>query len=143
MSLSLLRSLSDCCCLPGLVILLLGFTTFSCLQMMLVRAEMPESCADVLSTAHETAAEALTKKQRKLLKLQKKRQRQAEAVEGYAVENTQQQDTQEAEHRDRPIAAGSKNDEQAEGEEEAQAEWWMCDGCGKGIRGGKKRCFFF
>lgn len=101
--------------------------------------EMPESCADILSTAHETTAETLTKKQRKLLKLQKKRQRQNEAVEGYAEEDTQHQDAVKPEQRERRTDAGCRNGEQPEGDEATQAEWWMCDACGKGIRGGKKR----
>ncbi|KAL8432074.1 hypothetical protein ACSSS7_004877 [Eimeria intestinalis] len=98
---------------------------------------MPEACVDILSTEHETARETITKKQRKLLKLQKRRARQAEALEGYAEEDS----LEEKEENDlglhaRGEAQGGAYEEQ---QDNLQAEWWMCDGCGKGIKGGKKR----
>ncbi|CDI82179.1 krr1 family, zinc finger-containing protein, putative, partial [Eimeria acervulina] len=117
--------------------------------------EVPASCEEFLSTAHETDITQMTKKQKRLMKMQKRRLRQAEAVEGYASdEDTQQQQQQQQQQQgeeeaatdadatatSEAAAAAEEQQQQQEGEEtEPQAEWWMCDGCGKGIRGGKKR----
>ncbi|KAL8273920.1 hypothetical protein Esti_002243 [Eimeria stiedai] len=99
--------------------------------------EMPEACAEILSTEHETAPETMTKKQRKLLKLQRRRARQAEALEGYAKE-----DDFKGEGNNQGLmhaAEEAQGDAREEQQGNLQAEWWMCDGCGKGIKGGKKR----
>ncbi|XP_026193991.1 protein KRI1 homolog [Cyclospora cayetanensis] len=104
---------------------------------------MPEACADILSTAHETEPEALTKKQRKLLKLESKRKRQGQRVEGYAKDaEAQVVETEDAgaSEQGEPHSKGGDQDSAGQrAEEGTEAEWWMCDGCGIGIRGGKKR----
>ncbi|KAL8438723.1 hypothetical protein Efla_001271 [Eimeria flavescens] len=100
--------------------------------------ELPEGCADILSTAHETEVETLTKKQRKLLKLQKRRRRQAAAAEGYAEEEEVSFCEQTAAAKEEEGNEKGKEKEENQ-QEEPQAEWWLCDGCGLGIKGGKKR----
>ncbi|CDJ38970.1 krr1 family, zinc finger-containing protein, putative [Eimeria tenella] len=117
---------------------------------------VPESCADLLSVSEETNLEAMNKKQKRLLKLQKRRQRQAQAVEGYAEDDQQQQQQQQQqqdegdeegdeEQTEAAVAAAAadtdtqQQQQQQQEEEGLQGEWWMCDGCGKGIGGGKKR----
>ncbi|CBZ55708.1 hypothetical protein NCLIV_061330 [Neospora caninum Liverpool] len=85
--------------------------------------------------------QSLSKKQRKLMKLLKKRNAQpvaddvayaplAEGEEG--VENTV-----ENEPADADVEGNDSNP--PEPSEQGPSEWWMCDSCGSGIPGGKKR----
>lgn len=115
----------------------------TCLVRM-VAGDIPEGAESILAPLHGEAEslQTLTKRQRKLKKLQERRQRQSTAVEGYADDAEEIPDSSVG---TRSAAGSAHCSENAVVEEELDGvvgEWWMCDACGLGIPSGKKRWAF-
>ncbi|PFH37524.1 zinc finger, zz type domain-containing protein [Besnoitia besnoiti] len=90
-----------------------------------------------ISGEDDQTLQSLSKKQRKLMKLLKKRNaRSIDEGEAYAPLPDGEEGDASA---PTDVAAEDDSGSPPESSEQDASEWWMCDGCGNGIPGGKKR----